>query len=269
MFLKDPGIYYEIHGHGDPLVLLNGIMMNTLSWEEHIRQLKNRYQLITYDMRDQGQSDRLDEGYDIGIHALDLKKLLLHLGIEKTDMLGVSYGGQVALIFALRYPEMLNRLVLANTTSYVDQYLLSLGQMWKQAAALYDGEAFFDLALTPIYSRTFYNEHFDWLANRRKVFGELLTKSWFDGLIRLASANTTYDIRKEIAAISHQTLLIAAEDDIITPYAQMLDMSKQIANCQIVCIPDTGHAAFLEKIDTFCSLIKGFLTQGSENMKGV
>ncbi len=260
MFLKDPGIYYEVHGKGDPLVLLNGIMMNTLSWEDHIRQLKDRYKLIIYDMRDQGQSDLLEEGYDIDIHTEDLKKLLLHLGIEKTDMLGLSYGGQVALIFALRYPEMLNRLVLANTTSHVDQYLLALGQMWKRAAALYDGEAFFDLALTPIYSRTFYNEHFDWLADRRKMFGEFLTKPWFDGFIRLASANATYDVRDQIANLSHPTFLVAAEQDIITPYTQMLDMSKQIADCRIVCIPDTGHAAFLEKIDTFCSLIKGFLT---------
>ena len=86
MFLEDPGIYYEVHGEGEPLVLLNGIMMNTLSWAEHIPLLKDRFQVITYDMRDQGQSARLNEGYDMGIHAGDLKKLLDHLNIDPDPM---------------------------------------------------------------------------------------------------------------------------------------------------------------------------------------
>jgi len=259
MFLEYPGIYYEVHGQGRPLVLLNGIMMNTLSWAEHIPRLKDHYQVIVYDMRDQGQSARLEEGYDIGVHAEDLKKLLDHLNIEKAHILGVSYGGQVALIFSLKFPEMVDRLVLANTSTYVDQYLLSMGQMWKRAARLYDGEAFFDLALVPIYSRTFYNHHYDWLANRRLLFRDFLTREWFDGFIRLASSNEDYDLRDEVSNIDKETLLIAAEEDIITPAEQMLDMHRTMRHSQFVSIPDTGHAAFLEKLDTFCTLIKGFL----------
>ena len=259
MFLEDPGIYYEVHGQGRPLVLLNGIMMNTLSWVDHIERLKAHFQLIIYDMRDQGQSSRLAPGYDIGIHAEDLNKLLAHLDIDKANLWGVSYGGQVALIFSLRYPERVDKLILSNTSAYVDQYLLSLGQMWKRAAGGYDGEAFFDLALIPIYSRSFYNTRYDWLMSRRQLFKDFLTKEWFDGFIRLASSNETYDVRKEISGIKTQTLLIAAEEDIITPYRQMLEMSEVMPGSQIVCIPDTGHAAFLEKMDTICTLIKGFL----------
>jgi len=115
------------------------------------------------------------------------------------------------------------------------------------------------LALLPIYSREFYNRHYDWLENRRQLFKDLLTREWFDGFIRLASSNATYDIRAELSKIQHPVLLIAAREDIITPYAQMLEMSRAFVNSQIVCLPDTGHAAFLEKMDTFCTLIKGFL----------
>lgn len=259
MHLKDPGIYYEVHGSGKPLVLLNGIMMNTLSWADHIERLKDRYQLVVYDMRDQGRSARLEKGYDNGVHAEDLKKLLHHLKIEKANLWGLSYGGQVALLFALAYPELVDRLVLSNTSAYIDQYLLSMGEMWKRAARLYDGEAFFDLALIPIYSRNFYNNHYEWLMNRRQQFKDLLTKEWFDGFIRLASSNGAYDVRNELHLIKHETLLIAAKEDIITPYEQMLDMHGRMENSQLVCIPETGHAAFLEKIDTVCTLIRGFL----------
>ena len=210
-------------------------------------------------MRDQGQSGRLEEGYRIDIHAEDLKKLLDHLGLEKANIMGVSYGGQVALIFSLKYPEMVGKLILSNTAAHVDQYLLSMGQMWKRAAGLYDGEAFFDLALIPIYSRGFYNNHYDWLSNRRGLFRDFLTREWFDGFIRLASSNEDYDLRGKISAIDKETLLIAAEQDIITPPEQMLEINQAIKNSQFVSIPDTGHAAFLEKRETFCTLIKGFL----------
>ncbi len=55
MLLEDPGIYYEVHGRGKPLGLLNGIMMNTLSWQDHVVKLRDRYQLIIYNMRDKGR----------------------------------------------------------------------------------------------------------------------------------------------------------------------------------------------------------------------
>jgi pimeloyl-ACP methyl ester carboxylesterase len=260
MFLEDPGIYYEVHGKGPPLVLLNGIMMNTLSWVDHVERLKENYQLIIYDMRDQAQSNQLEAGYDISIHAEDLKKLLAHLDIKKTDLWGVSYGGQVALILAIKYPELVGRMILANTSPFVDQYLLSMGEMWKRAAGLYDGEAFFDLALIPIYSRTFYNTNYEWLENRRQLFKDFLTREWFDGFIRLASSNRTYDVRDHLGAITHDTFLIAAAEDMITPYTHMFEMSQKMPNARMVTIPDTGHAAFLEKIDTVCALIKGFLS---------
>ena len=215
-------------------------------------------------MRDQGQSERLSPGYDIAVHARDLNMLLNHLSIEKADLMGVSYGGQVALLFTLEYPQMVDRLIVANTTAHVDQYLLSLGELWKRAAGLNDGEAFFDLALPPIYSRTFYNTQYDWLMARRKMFGEMLTREWFEGLIRLATSNTHYDIRDALSDIEIETLLIAGEKDIITPYDTMQEMDRHMPHSRIVCIPDTGHAAFLEKINTFCMLISGFLGRAGQ-----
>jgi 3-oxoadipate enol-lactonase len=259
MFLEDPGIYYELHGQGPPLVILNGIMMSTLSWTDHITRLKDHHQLILYDMRDQGQSKRLEEGYSVGVHAEDLKKLLDHLNLRKINIWGLSYGGMVALLFCLKYPDRVGRLILSNTSAHADQYLLSLGEMWKRAARLYDGEAFFDLALIPIYSRAFYNDHYDWLAKRRQLFKGLLTREWFDGFIRLASSVDAFDVRGNLSRIRNPTLLIAGREDIVTPFSHMIEMSRAMAHAQIVCLPDTGHAAFLEKMEIVCTLLKGFL----------
>ncbi len=198
---KDLGIYYEIHGEGYPLVLMNGIMMNTASWKEHINILKKYFKVIVYDMRDQGRSIKMKKNYNIDIHADDLYKFLNYLNLDKVNLLGLSYGGQVAEIFAIKYPEKINKLILSNTTYKVDKFLVSIGKSWNVAARLYDGEKFFDLALPFIYSKDFYNNNFDWLQNRKKLFKKLLTKDWFDAFIRLSSSNLTFDVTNELSKI--------------------------------------------------------------------
>lgn len=259
MFFEELGIYYEVYGEGNPLILLNGIMMNTVSWLEHIRFLSKYFKVIVYDMRDQGKSEKLNEEYNISIHSEDLKKLIDYLGFKKVNLLGLSYGGQVAEIFASKYPEYIDKLILSNTTYRVDNFLASIGEAWKVAAKSYNGEIFFDLALPFIYSKTFYNYNFEWLQNRRKIFKELLTKEWFDSFIRLASSNTTFDVSDDLEKIKCETLLIAADEDIITPISDMMYINNKIKNSELIIIKNAGHAAFLEKLNTYCNLIKGFL----------
>ncbi|SHE90780.1 alpha/beta hydrolase fold [Marinitoga hydrogenitolerans DSM 16785] len=91
MFFEKKGIYYEIYGEGKPLILLNGIMMNTLSWASHIKVLSKYFKIIVYDMRDQVRSEKLEEDYDISIHVEDLHNFIIHLGLEKVNILGLSY----------------------------------------------------------------------------------------------------------------------------------------------------------------------------------
>jgi pimeloyl-ACP methyl ester carboxylesterase len=259
LIFEDLGMHYEVHGEGEPLILLNGIMMSALSWKDHVPMFKKGYQIITYDMRDQGQSARLDEGYTIDTHVEDLKKLLDHLNIDKVNLLGVSYGSQVALLFVLKYPERVNRMILPNATDYIDNYLQAVGEVWKIAARSYDGEKFFDLALPFIYSRPFYDTNLEWLLNRRKMFKETLTKPWFDGLYRLACSNADYDVRDKISKIDKEVLFISGEEDILTPHSHMMEMHEKIENSTLIKLNGTGHALFFEKLNDFMEIINDFL----------
>lgn len=261
MYLENPGIYYEIHGKGIPVIILNGIMMSTASWSAHIQRWEKKFQVITYDTRDQGKSARItDKPYTIEIHVEDLKKLIDHLNLEKVNLMGVSYGAQIAQLFALKYPESVDKLILSNATDYIDNYLKSIGEAWKVAAKLYDGERFFDISLPYIYSRQFYNSNYEWLMNRRKMFKETLTKDWFDGFVRLASSNEHFDIRDKIKNIKAKTLFISGEEDIITPKDHIIEMSEKVENSLLVNIENTGHALFFEKFEEFCLLIEGFFS---------
>ena len=113
-------VYYEVHGSGgEPIVLLNGIMMSTASWKNFIGPMTRNNTLVLVDFFDQGQSQRMTESYDhsIQVELLDavLEEVAAQIWYEKFNIMGISYGGEVAIQYALAHPGRVRRLILANT----------------------------------------------------------------------------------------------------------------------------------------------------------
>ncbi|MDI6809800.1 MAG: alpha/beta hydrolase [Candidatus Eisenbacteria bacterium] len=263
--LKDGAkIYYEVHGEGESVIFLNGIMMNTMSWLPFIPELSKRFKLILVDFRDQGQSSKLQEGYGPDIHVRDVVSLLDELDIPMVHMMGVSYGGGVALHFALKHQKRIKSFCLFNTPNRVTNHLREIGTAWETAAELNDGERFFQLAVPFIYSEPFYETHLDFLIERQKIFKSLLTKEWFEGFIRLSRSFKNYFISpEELKTIKVPTLLVRADLDIIASGRAMKDIHENIPNCELITIPEAGHAAFLEKMNEFLTILIGFVTKHS------
>lgn len=259
-------LYYEVHGDGgEPLLFLNGIMMSTPSWAAFIPKLSKRYRLILLDFRDQGQSSRMEGDYELDIHAGDVLKLLDELGLEKVHMVGLSYGGQVALTFALQWQHRLKTLILSNVTHSISNHLRAIGKAWETAASLHDGEKFFQLSIPFIYSASFYQGASEFLEQRQQIFKELLNKEWFEGLSRLTRSTSKYYIPpEELRAITTPTLLIGADEDLIAPIRNMEVLHENIEGCEFVIIYRAGHGAFLERMNEFLTAVTGFTSKHAE-----
>jgi len=257
-------VYYEVHGEGEPLLFLHGIMMNTMSWLGFIPELSKRFKLILLDFRDQGQSSRMKEPYSQDIHVGDIVNLIDALGLPKVHAMGLSYGGQVALRFALQHQNRLKSLCLFNTPNRVSNHLLEIGKAWETAAELNDGERFFQLAVPFIYSEPFYETHLDFLMERQKMFKTLLTKEWFEGFVRLSRSVRGYSIfPEELRTIHLPTLLVGADRDIIVSERSMKEVHENIPGCECIMIPNSGHGAFLERMNEFLTILIGFVTKHS------
>lgn len=255
-------LYYEVHGEGAPVVFLSGIMMSTLSWANYVSAITKRYQLILFDFRDQGRSSRMQEEYALDIHAGDLLQLIDRLRLPKIHLLGLSYGGQVALKFALAHQDRLSTLILSNTNNVISNHLSEIGRAWEVAAELNDGEKFFQLAIPFIYSRSFYQRSLEMLHERQTMFKTMLTREWFEGFIRLCRSTRDYHVSSaEMQKIEVPTLLIGAEDDIITPISLMETMHENIKDCEFITLPKAGHGAFLERANEFLTIVIGFITK--------
>lgn len=255
-------INYCLDGDGEEtVVFLNGIMMSTLSWAEFVPTFseQNRFRMLRVDFRDQGFSSKCPEDYDVSIHVDDLQGLFDQLGLKKVHLVGVSYGAMVAMLFAMKHPDYLSSLILANAVARVTKFLQAASEIWEQAATFNSGELFFKLCMPFIYSDDFYDRNWEWLKEREIIFDKILTPEWFKSFVRLSRSAKNFDVMDQISQIMIPTLLIAGTRDIITPIYEMKKVHERIVDSRMLIIEEAGHASFYEKMDEFSSAILGFI----------
>ena len=111
-------LYYELYGEGDPLVLVAGTGISLAPWRVfQVPEFAKHYQVLIYDHRGLGRSDKPDVPYSTRLFAHDCAGLMDALGIKKAHIMGHSMGGRVAQWLALDYPEKVRSLVLSGSGS--------------------------------------------------------------------------------------------------------------------------------------------------------
>lgn len=257
--------YYEVHGDGETsLVILNGIMMSCASWQPFIGMLSKQFKVVLLDFYDQGKSEYLDFTYTQDLQVELVKELLTALDLQQVTLMGISYGGEVAMKFAIKYQHMLSKLILANTTAYTNQQLKAIGDSWIYSAKTYDGKQFFKATIPPIYSTEFYESRVEWLDARERLFDKVFDEKWYEGFIRLVISAEKHDIRDQINAIKLPTLIIGADEDIITPLPCQEQIYQEIENSRFVVIKHCGHASMYERPIEFFGAVIGFIMTGHE-----
>src|SRR5712692_10433966 len=115
--VNDIHMYYEIHGEGEPLVLIVGLGTDISEWDGIIRWLAKKYRVLAFDNRGAGRTDKPDMPYSIEMMADDTEGLMNALAMQRAHILGISMGGRTALALALRHPQRVKRLVLVSTSA--------------------------------------------------------------------------------------------------------------------------------------------------------
>lgn len=257
---REKKVHYQLVGEGHPLLLLNGIMMSTKSWAPFLDAFQaGGNGLILVDLLDQGESEAMDGPFAQSLQAEMLKELLDHLHVPSTAVFGTSYGGEVALNLAVRYPEKVNKMVLANTVAKTNAWLKEIGEAWNLAAR--DPLAYYSTTIPVIYSPDFYDRRAEWMGKRK----ELLTRTAFANpdflarMVRLTRSAESHDVRERLGGIDCPVLIISSDQDHITPVEEQVYLREHIRGAEHVLLPRTGHAAFYERPDLFVSVMMGFI----------
>ncbi|HEX9162103.1 MAG TPA: alpha/beta fold hydrolase [Thermoanaerobaculia bacterium] len=252
-------LFYDVLGSGDETaVLLNGIMMTTESWALQLRALTPKYRCIVHDFRGQLRSPvASSEGWNIELHADDLAALLDHIGVDRVHVIGTSYGGEVGMIFAYTYPERAKSLVVIASTSATDEAMRASATAGMTTARLHR-DRLFDGAARAFYSPEFLRDHPEVLEQGRARLASA-GDAFFRGYANLCDAFSALDITANLRAIRCPTLVIAAEKDTLKPVDCSRMIEQEIEGAQLVVIPGSGHAVFMEKPDEVNRAITSFL----------
>lgn len=262
---KDYNIYYEVHGTGEPLLILNGIMMSTKSWGFFLPALSKNNRIILVDFLDQGQSSKCEIDYDHAIQVELVVALLDHLKLERVNLFGISYGGQIALQVCLVAPKRVAKLCLSNTSYETSDWLREIGHGWNAAAS--DGYQYYLTSIPIIYSPHFFNSRIEWMKNRERVLVDVFNdKAFIEAMVRLTKSSENYQIKDRVHLIEHQTLIIGSEFDFLTPFFQQQALHQKLKRSELVFVPQAGHALMYEKPNLFVSLLLGFLEHTQDIM---
>jgi 3-oxoadipate enol-lactonase len=110
-------MYYEVHGSGDPLVLIGGLANDVSEWTWMVDWCAQTHRVLAFDNRGAGRTDKPDAPYTIPMMANDTDALMENAGMSHATVLGVSMGGRIALDLALEHPDRVARLIVVSTTA--------------------------------------------------------------------------------------------------------------------------------------------------------
>lgn len=116
--VNDIDMYYEIHGNGEPLVMLQGLgfeisaMVTPPGKARYLDKFTDRYRVLLFDCRGTGRTDKPDMPYTIEMFADDAAGLMDALGIKTANVMGTSMGSQIAQVLAAKYPDRVRSLIL-------------------------------------------------------------------------------------------------------------------------------------------------------------
>jgi 3-oxoadipate enol-lactonase len=259
-------ISYGVHGKGEPLILISGYSSDQSGWIFQTGTFKKYYRVITFDNRGVGKSNKPSGAYSMKMMADDTVGLMDYLGIKKAHVLGISSGGLIAQALAIKYPERINKLVLASTDAGRDASIL-LSPEWLNALGLSEGATEDDLRSVPILKR---GDPVYPLAFNKPLFRIIFPffakiKARLSGTAGLHGqweAFFGYNAVKDLPKIKVPTLVICgAKDRLINPGSSEL-IAKLIPNAKLVKVKGASHALNVEMRHRFNKEVLDFLRGG-------
>ena len=244
-------MYYEIHGAGQPLVLIHGAFMSIPAWGDILSELAKFRRVIAVELQGHGRTADIDRAFSFEAFADDIAALMRHLSIDKADILGYSLGGGVALQTAIRHPEIVAKLVIVSAPAKSDgwhrEVLETISHMTPEA---FDG--------TPI------RLGYDKLAPDPNAFPALVAR------IKALEART-YDWSADIArAVTAPMLIVAGDSDGIR-LEHAVEMFRLagggvfgdvagLPRSQLAVLPGTHHVGVMFRGGWLMPMVKDFLS---------
>ena len=260
---NDITLYYETHGSGPPLLLIAGFASDSQSWQPVIRTLAERFRVIVCDNRGSGRTRPMDVFVSIGDMADDCGRLLDHLGLGASHVLGHSMGGFIAQELALRQPHQLLSLILAATACRNSPRNNALFADWINIhTSGVNLEQWFRAIFYWLFTLRFFDDRHNVAAALNYALDYPFPQSGA-ALANQVRAMAEFDRSGDISTITLPTLVITGSEDILFPLETADMLVQLIPAARLEMIRNAAHSIHCEQPDAFCRAIITFLDEGS------
>lgn len=240
---------------GAPTLMLSNSLGCTLDmWKPQMKALTQLYRVVRYDRRGHGKSTVAPGPYSMERFGRDVLAILDDLNIAKTHWCGLSMGGMVGQWLAANAPERIDRLILANTTSYYPDPT----PMQNRIKAVQGGgiAAIADTVIGNWLTEDFRDRDPQATANLKAM----LLATPVEGYVACCETLSTLDQRELLPQIAKKTLVIAGRHDQSTPVAAAEFIRSRIPGAAMTLL-DAAHISNIEQPHAFSDAVIGFLTQ--------
>jgi 3-oxoadipate enol-lactonase len=252
-------LYYELIGHGPSkatIAFINGTLQTTMSWKTIGKKLTDRFQLLIYDCRGQGESDLGDQPLSLKLHADDLQALLDELGIHQAHVVGISHGARVALTLAGNRPELVARMVLCSISTHATFRARMIVRSWLEILQRHSLDAMVWAAVPHVFGSQY-------LKQNSKIL-ERIVKT-------IVRRNDGHALRAHLEAMQHYpplsgnvartpflTLVLSGADDPLVSVAGSQEIA-QLCGGRHQELKGIGHSIPAEAPALFTKLVTEFL----------
>jgi len=251
-------MYYEVSGHGDPLIVLHGAYMNIPTMGAIIPKLAKTHKVYALELQGHGRTTDIDRPITYANLADDVAAFMDAVKLEKADVFGYSMGSVAGLQLAIRHPEKVNKLIAASVSYDAEG--------WQP-----DFKAFIPKMTVEMFAGMPFAKEYRKLAPNPDGFPELVKK-----LIALEHEPMAWE--KDVKALKTPVLIITGDADVATLEHSvamfrllggggMGDLGKPLSASRIAVLPATSHTAVITQSDLLVAFIEPFLK--GETPKGM
>lgn len=252
-------INYEVHGEGEPLILISGTGHDLGFWAGQVPFFSKRFQTIVFDNRGVGKSSVPEPGYSLADMADDAARVLDHAGIAQAHVMGFSMGGHIAQELTLNHPDRVRTLGIHHSWTRNGPRLKKFQETRRYLAAHDQRVALAEISMLALHASAYYDTHVDEMeAHREFLLENSPVNAGWVGQLEACIVGDTYD---RLPQVSVPTLITCSDLDLIASPHLSEEIHAQITGSELKILKGTGHVALMEAPEMFAEVCLEFLNR--------
>jgi pimeloyl-ACP methyl ester carboxylesterase len=259
--LGERRVYYEVHGDGEPVLLVCGLGADHLAWGVQTEAFGEHHRVIVFDNPGVGQTSGPAGPYTTELFGDVAAGLLRYLETGAVHVVGASMGGAIAQQVALRHPDLVRSLSLHCTWARADNHLTAIMRSWQSYARAVSPLELARQCWLWVFTVWWFNDRPEELARLERDTLEAPYPQSAEAFCDQAEACITHDVLDRLGEVAAPTLITVGDRDLLTPPHHSYAIKDRVPHARVRVWQKMAHAPFWEIPEEFNRVQLDFMAE--------